>query len=53
MNNSQEKLTKMVSVRFSESQYKEIQEMAQQKQRRESDLIRILTMTAIEQMKKV
>ena len=53
MANTQEKLTKMVSVRFSESQYKEIQEMAQAKQRKESDLIRILTMTAIEQMKKI
>ena len=49
----EEKLTKMVSVRFSESQYKEIQEMAKLKQRREADLIRILVMSAIEQMKKV
>ena len=53
MTETQEKLTKMVSVRFSESQYKEIQEMAKLKQRKESDLIRILTLTAIEQMKKV
>ena len=49
----EEKLTKQVTIRFSESQYKEIQKMAEQKQRREADLIRILVMNAIEQMKKV
>ena len=53
MAENEEKLSKMVSVRFSESQYKEIQEMAKAKQRKESDLIRILVMNAIEQMKKV
>lgn len=49
----EEKLTKQITIRFSESQYKEIQEMAKEKQRKEADLVRILVMNGIEQLKKV
>lgn len=49
----EEKLSKQVTIRFTESQYEKIKKTAEAKQRREADLIRILVMNAIEQMEKV
>ena len=49
----EEKLTKQVTIRFTESQFKKIQEVAEKKQRREADLIRLLVMSAIEQIEKI
>lgn len=49
----EEKLTKQLTIRFTESQLKRIQAIALKKQRREADLIRILVMNAIEQMENV
>ena len=48
-----EKLSKLVGVRFTESQYKEIQQVAKEKNRKVADLIRILTLDAIERMNKI
>lgn len=53
LNDIDEKLTKLVGVRFSQLQYKEIQKIAKEKNRKVSDLIRILTLDAIERMKKI
>ena len=52
-NIEEEKLSKQVSVRFTESQYKRIQKMAESKDRKEADLIRILTLSGIEQYEKM
>ena len=49
----EEKLSKQVTIRFTESQFKKIQEVAEKKQRREADLIRILVMNAIEQIERI
>lgn len=48
-----EKLSRQVSVRFTESQYKRIQEIAKKKDRKEADLIRVLTISGIEQYEKI
>lgn len=48
-----EKLSKIVGVRFSESQYKVIQQVAKEKNRKVADLVRILTLDSIERMKKI
>lgn len=48
-----EKLTKQLTIRFTESQLKRIQAIAAKKQRKEADLIRVLVMNAIEQMENV
>lgn len=53
LNKVDEKLSKLVGVRFTESQYKEIQQVAKEKNRKVADLIRILTLDAIERMKKI
>lgn len=45
----EEKLNKQLTIRFTESQIKRIQAVAEKKQRSEADLIRILVMKAIEQ----
>lgn len=50
---TEEKLDKQVSVRFTESQFKRIQKVAKEKQRREADLIRFLTMDAIDRIEKM
>ena len=49
----EEKLSKQVTIRFTESQFEKIKKTAEAKQRREADLIRILVMNAIEQMEKI
>lgn len=48
-----EKLSKLIGVRFSESQYKVIQQVAKEKNRKVADLVRILTLDSIERMKKL
>lgn len=53
MEKNEEKLDRQITVRFTESQLKQIQEVAAQKQRKEADLIRVLTMNAIEQIQKI
>ena len=46
-----ENLTKQISVKFTEKQFNDIQEMALNKNRKMSDLIRIIVVSQIEQMK--
>lgn len=50
---TEEKLVKQVSVRFTETQFKRIQKIAKDKQRKEADLIRFLTMDAIDRLEKM
>jgi hypothetical protein len=53
LNNIDEKLTKQIGVRFSETQYQELQKIAKEKNRKVADLVRILTLDSIERMKKI
>ena len=47
MSKDQEKKNIQLSIRFTESQFKEIQEMAKEVERTEADFIRIATMKYI------
>lgn len=53
LNNIDEKLTRQVGVRFSESQYEELRRLAKSKNRKVADLIRLLTMDAVERLTKI
>ena len=50
---SEEKLSRQVTVRFTESQYKRLEKIASDKQRKEADLIRFLTVMGMEQIDKL
>ena len=52
-NETEEKLTEQLSIRFTESQLERIRAIAKKTDRKEADLIRYLTMRAIEQMENV
>ena len=49
----EEKLTKQLTIRFTESQLERIKAIAKKTGRKEADLIRFLAMRAIEQMENV
>lgn len=50
---TEEKLTEQLTIRFTESQLERIRIIAKKTGRKEADLIRFLTMRAIEQMENV
>lgn len=50
--NYDENLTKQITVKLTETQYNDIREMALENNRKVSDLMRIIIVSQIEQMKK-
>lgn len=53
VHNDEEKLSKQLTVKFTDEDYNKIKRMAKDKQRKISDLIRLIVKTYIEQSEKL